>query len=126
VTGKFKSNFFLGLRYYFFAGVAATLDLASFSLLLWLGVDIFLTSFFSALVGILLGYALLATRVFEQQKQGFSLTRYFIVSLGALIFATICVPAAATILQPAWLAKLLWMGFQALVQFQIHKKWTFA
>lgn len=113
------------LRYYFFAGLAAVFDFISFIVALELGIEIVAASSVSTALGILLGYTLISRFVFKVGGNTVHFRRYLLVAICVIGLATIAIPLFSELLELDWLAKMLWMAVQALLQYQVHKKWTF-
>jgi putative flippase GtrA len=112
-------------KYYSLAGIASAVDFLIFYFMVSSGFPIAAAALFSTAAGITLGYLLTRNFVFQGSKTLKTFSKYLFVALCALLAATSFIPLLAQLLDSEWLAKLLWMGVQALLQFQVHRQWTF-
>lgn len=113
------------IRYYFFSGIAALCDFLIFLVAIGLELPVVAASFVSTSFGILLGYSLTSRFVFNEASNHVHFRRYLIVALCVVGLATIAIPLLSGLLKLEWIAKLIWMALQALLQYQVHKRWTF-
>ena len=113
------------IRYYFFSGIAALCDFLIFLVAIGLGLTVAAASFVSTGFGIFLSYGLTSRFVFNEASNLAHFRRYLIVALCVVGLATIAIPLLSGLLELEWVAKLIWMALQALIQYQVHKRWTF-